>query len=71
MENLAEVEGMVTSSIACGPGAGGMMGVWRRRLKVRFAERNMAGMCGFVLHYELWVTFTRQMIEKYQAYISI
>lgn len=41
MENAAEVEGMVASSIACGPGVGGTMGVWRRRLKVRFAERNM------------------------------
>lgn len=41
MGNAAEVEGIVASSIACGPGVGGMMGVWRRRLKVRFAERNM------------------------------
>lgn len=41
MGNAAEVEGIVASSIACGPGVGAMMGVWRRRLKVRFAERNM------------------------------
>lgn len=45
MENLAEVEGMVASSIACGPGVGGMMGVWRRSLNVRFAERNMVACC--------------------------